>query len=373
MKRWRLAASLGRPIEACQPAGWRRFTAKLFPAAMRFFTLQNKNGLKLKASDFGGAVSEIHAPDRDGRFADVALGFDSPKDYAERNAAYFGAIVGRFGNRISGARFELDGQVFDGLAKNDGPNHLHGGAKGFDKVLWDAEELRGDGFQALRLTYRSADGEEGYPGNLDAAVTYTLTDANEWIIEYEASCDKPTICNLTNHAYFNLAGHAAGPHLGHELRLNASSFVPTGPGSIPTGEIRPVRGGALDFTTAKPIGRDIEADDEQLKIGNGYDHCFVIDKAPESLALAAVVYEPTSGREMKVYTTEPGVQLYTGNFLDGRIVGKGRVAYRRRVGFCLETQRYPDSPNKPQFPTTTLRPGEVYRSKTVYEFGTRTS
>lgn len=338
---------------------------------MEFFTLENKNGLKLKVTNYGGIVSELHVPDRDGALGDIALGFDSVEEYVENNNAYFGAIIGRFGNRIEKSAFTLDGETFDDLANNDGDNHLHGGLKGFDKVVWDAEQSNGTGEASLTLRYRSADGEEGYPGNLDATVRYALTDRNEWVIDYEATSDKATIYNPTNHTYFNLAGHAASAVLEHELQLNASFYTVGDAGGIPTGEIRPVAGSAFDFTTARAIGQSIDSEEEQLKSRGGYDHNFVIDKKPGELALAAVVWDPASGREMKVLTTEPGVQFYSANFLDGSLKGKGGAAYQRRGAFCLETQHFPNSPNIGHFPCVTLRPGRVFRSRTIYAFGTR--
>ena len=338
---------------------------------MEFYTLENKNGLRLKITNYGGIVSEIHVPDRDGKLADINLGFETIEEYQDHNKAYFGAVIGRFGNRIGSGRFRLDGQVYDGLAINDAPNHLHGGKLGFDKVEWTAKPISGEGFIGLELSYRSVDGEEGYPGNLDATVLYKLTDANEWIIEYTATTDKPTVYNPTNHAYFNLAGHDGASPLNHELQINANFYTEGDAGGIPTGEVRPVAGTGLDFRVAKPIGQDIDSQEEAIVSRFGFDHNFVIDKAPDELALAAVAWDPVSGREMKVYTTEPGVQLYSGNFLDGSLVGKGGYAYPRRGAFCLETQHFPDSPNKGHFPSTTLRPGQVFKSKTVYAFGVR--
>lgn len=338
---------------------------------MKLFTLENKNGLKLTVSNYGAIVLDILVPDRDGRLADISLGFDSPEEYASKPSPYFGTVVGRFGNRIAKGRFELDGVEYKDLAINNGPNHLHGGRVGFDKVAWKAEPFSGDGFQGIKLSYLSKDGEEGYPGNLLLSVTYTLTDANEWVIEYEATTDKATVCNPTQHAYFNLGGQDAGDLSGHELQIKASHFTVTDDSSIPTGEIRPVKGSALDFTQSKEILRDIDADEEQIVFGFGYDHNFVLDKGPGAFALAATAYHPASGRELKVYTTEPGVQFYSGNHLDGKTLCKGGRVYQPRAGFCLETQHFPDSPNKGHFPSTTLRPGEVFRSKTVYAFGVR--
>jgi aldose 1-epimerase len=278
---------------------------------------------------------------------------------------YFGCIAGRYANRIAKGRFALNGIEYT-LAQNDGPNHLHGGIKGFDKVVWDAEEV-GDG-AALKLTYLSKDGEENYPGNLSAQVIYTLTDDDALRIDYYATTDQDTIVNLTNHAYFNLADCGAGDILSHELAINADRFTPVDDTAIPTGELRSVAGTPMDFSQPTAIGARIDQDDEQLRFGGGYDHNWVLKSSDGSLALAATVKEPTSGRVLKVYTTEPGIQFYSGNFLDGSFAGKGCVVYQKRSGLCLETQHFPDSPNKPDFPSTVLRPGEEYRTTTVFKF-----
>lgn len=337
---------------------------------MEFFTLENKNGLKLKLTNYGGIVSEIHVPDRDGNFADITLGFETVEEYQDHNDAFFGALIGRFGNRIGKSRFSLDGKEYSLLA-NDGENHLHGGKVGFDKVAWSAEPVSGDGYTGIRLSYRSVDGEEGYPGNLDAVVTYKLTDDNEWVIEYEATTDAATVFNPTNHAYFNLAGHDGPSPMSQELQLNAEFFTATDEGGIPTGEILSVAETDLDFRSAKPMGKDVDSTDPAISSRGGFDHNWVINKLPEELALAAVAYDPVSGREMKVFTTEPGVQFYAGNFLDGSLSGKGGYKYEKRSGFCLETQHFPNSPKIGHFPTTTLKPGETFCSKTVYAFGVR--
>lgn len=338
---------------------------------MEFYTLENKNGLKLKLTNFGGIVSEIHVPDRDGKFADIALGFDTIEEYVDHNDAYFGAIIGRYGNRIGASKFVLDGQAVDALFANDGENHLHGGKKGFDKVEWNAEPISGEGFTGVKLSWRSVDGEEGYPGNLDATVVYKLTDDDEWVIEYEAVTDKATVFNPTNHAYFNLAGQDGPSPLGHQMLINAKFFTPTDDGGIPSGEILAVEGTDMDFRELKVYGETINSDDPLISRLGGYDHNWILDKQSGELGLAAVAYDPVSGREMKVYTTEPGVQFYGGNFLDGTLTGKGGKVYQKRDGFCLETQHFPDSPNHGHFPSTTLRPGETFRSKTVYAFGAR--
>lgn len=338
---------------------------------MKFFTLENANGLKLKLTSFGGIVSEIHAPDRDGNFADITLGFDSIAEYQDHNNAYFGALIGRYGNRIGASRFTLDGVEQAGLFANDGANHLHGGKRGFDKVVWAAESISGTGFTGVKLSYCSPDGEEGYPGNLEAAVVYKLTDANEWVIEYEGRADRATVFNPTNHAYFNLAGHDGPSPLNHEMQINAKFFTPTDHGGIPTGEILSVEGTDMDFREAKVYGETVDSKDTLISRLRGYDHNWVLDKQYGEFGLAAVAFDPVSGRELKVFTTEPGVQFYAGNFLDGSLTGKGGKVYQKRDGFCLETQHFPDSPNHGHFPSTTLRPGEVFRSKTVYVFGVR--
>lgn len=338
---------------------------------MEFFTLENKNGLKLKFTDFGGIVSEIHVPDRDGTFADVTLGFATVEEYQARNDAYFGALIGRYGNRIGNGRFILDGAEFDGLFVNNGSNHLHGGKLGFDKVVWKVELVSGDGYTGAKLSYRSVDGEEGYPGNLDVSVAYRLTDANEWVIEYEATTDAPTVFNPTQHAYFNLAGHAGPSPLNHEMLINAKFFTPTDDGGIPTGEVLGVEGTDFDFRVAKVYGESVDSADTRVSRLRGFDHNWILDKQAGAFGLAAIAYDPVSGRELKVFTSEPGVQFYAGNFLDGSLTGKGGKVYNFRDGFCLETQHFPDSPNHGHFPDTALRPGEVFRSKTVYAFGVR--
>jgi aldose 1-epimerase len=336
--------------------------------AVSIYTLTNRAGAEARIITYGGAVVSLTAPDRRGRFADVVLGFDDMAGYLAQDSNV-GVLIGRYGNRIGGARFTLNGVEYK-LAANNGAHSLHGGLKGFDKVVWEARPLRARGGAALELTYLSRDGEEGFPGNLRARVVYTLTDRNELRVDYHATTDKDTVVNLTQHSYFNLKGHGRGDILDHRLRLNSSRFTPTDSTSIPTGELRPVRGTPFDFTRPTAIGARIGADDEQLKYGNGYDHNFVVRGRRGVLRKAAEVYEPTTGRVMEVWTTEPGVQLYTGNYLNGAR-GKGGQTYPRRSGFCLETQHYPDSPNKPQFPSTVLRRGGRYRTTTVYKFSAR--
>lgn len=334
------------------------------------YILRNKNGMEAAISNFGADLVSLKTPDRQGRLADVVLGHDQVSGY-ENGKAYLGATIGRYGNRIAKGKFALNGTTYT-LATNDGANHLHGGKRGFDKVLWNAKDVSGPAGQALQLTYTSEDGEEGYPGNLNVQVTYTLTDNNELKIDYLATTDKDTVVNLTNHSYFNLTGDPRNDILSHQLMLNASRFTPVDSSLIPTGELRAVKGTPFDFTTSTAIGARINNPDEQLKLGKGYDHNFVIDRTEGAgLVKAAEVYEPTTGRVLEVLTTEPGVQLYTGNFLNGTEKGKGGQAYAHRTAFCLETQHFPNSPNKPEFPSTTLKPGQHYKTTTVYKFSAR--
>jgi aldose 1-epimerase len=330
------------------------------------YTLTNAHGIEVRAMTYGGIIISLRVPDKDGQFADVALGYDNLEGYLTASP-HFGAIIGRYGNRIAKGRFTLDGKEYT-LATNDGPNHLHGGVKGFDKVVWQAESFQTKDGVGVVFTYTSPDGEEGYPGNLSTQVTYTLTDQNELIFDYQATTDKATPVNLTQHTYFNLAGDAKRDILGHELMLNADHFTPVDKTLIPTGEIRSVKGTPLDFTKATAVGARINDKDGQLIFGRGYDHNFVLTRKGNGLSLAARVYEPTTGRVMEVYTTEPGVQFYSGNFLDGTITGKQGHVYKQRYGFCLETQHFPDSPNKPNFPSTILRPGQTYHSRSAYKF-----
>jgi aldose 1-epimerase len=338
--------------------------------AVDLYTLTVGSGMRVRLTNYGGIVVSLEVPDRDGKLADVVLGYDTLGDYVRENP-YFGAITGRYANRIAGGRFILDGKEFR-LATNDGANHLHGGVVGFDKVVWRAEPLKEADAVGVRLEYVSPDGEEGYPGTVRVWVTYRLTAAGELGIDYRAETDRATPLNLTHHSYFNLAGHASGNVLGHELEIVAARFTPVDAGLIPTGELRPVAGTPMDFRAAKPIGRDIAADDEQIRRAGGYDHNWVLDgSAGGSLALAARAAERGSGRVLEVYTTEPGMQFYSGNFLDGRLRGKGGAVYGHRAGFCLEAQHFPDSPHQPGFPSTILRPGQQYRQTTLYRFATR--
>lgn len=340
---------------------------------VNLYTLTNANGMRVDVTNYGGIIVRLLVPDADGELEDITLGYDSLDGYLEQSP-YFGAIIGRYGNRIDEGRFTLDGETYQ-LATNNGPNHLHGGEQGFDKVVWNAEPFSGEDSTGIVFTYTSPDGEEGYPGTLEAKVTYILTNDNELIFDYEATTDEATPVNLTQHAYFNLAGHDSGDILDHVLMINADAFTPVDSTLIPTGEIRPVEGTPFHFRQPTPIGARINNEEnQQIRFGLGYDHNFVLKRdnlGADSLALAARVFEPTSGRVMEVYTTEPGVQFYSGNFLDGSITGKDGAVYEHRTGFCLETQHFPDSPNKPDFPSTILRPDETYRSRTVYKFDTR--
>ena len=331
------------------------------------FVLKNANGMSVQILDLGGVIASIKVPDSSGNFADVTTGFDYPQPYLD-GAGYMGAIVGRYANRISGGTFSIDGIDYS-LAKNNGNNAIHGGLVGFDKKIWEVEYSVGLYDSKLKLSTFSPDGEEGYPGRVEVSVTYTLNDQNQLTIDYSATSDKATIINLTNHAYFNLDGHQAGSILEHEVMLNANHFTPIDESSIPTGAILDVAGTPLDFRQRKAIGLEIESEDQQMNFGSGYDHNFVINHSESgSVSLAAEVYSPNSGRVMKVYTDQPGVQFYTGNFLNGKLVGKEGAVYGRRSAFCLETQHFPDSPNKPTFPSTILQPGDQFASRTIFEF-----
>jgi aldose 1-epimerase len=330
------------------------------------YILTNKHGVEAAITNYGGTVVYLKAPDRDGKFDDVVLGYDNLDGYAG-GKAYIGATVGRYANRIAHAALTLDGTTYT-LAKNDGDNHLHGG---FSKRVWTAKDVSSSAGQALELTYSSKDGEEGFPGNLAVKVVYTLTDQNELKIEYGATTDKDTVLNLTNHAYFNLAGQGNGDILQQQIMIKADHFTPIDATSIPTGELRSVKGTPFDFANLTAIGARIDQNDQQLKLGKGYDHNWVLNnKTPGSLFLAAEAYDPHSGRVVEVLTTEPGIQLYTGNFLDG-INGRDGKVYNRRYAFCLETQHFPDSPNQPNFPSTELKPGQHFQSTTVYKFSTK--
>jgi aldose 1-epimerase len=330
--------------------------------------------VKLKVTTYGGVITELWTPDRSGVAGNITLGFPSLDGYRGeaflKSGPYFGALIGRYGNRIGNAKFTLNGVEYM-LAANNGANHLHGGIKGFDKVVWSAVEVREKEAVGLKLTYLSKDGEEGYPGNLNVEVTYRLTKNNELKITYAAATDKLTHCNLTNHAYFNLSAGKVSDVLGHELTILADKYTAVDAGLLPLGLPVEVEGTPFDFRTPHAIGERINDDSEQLANGSGYDHNFVLNSGGGSLALAAVAYEPTSGRTFEVYTTEPGIQFYTGNFIDSSLVGVGEVRYGKRFGFCLETQHFPDTPNRPDFPTTELQPGQAYASETVYKFSVR--
>jgi len=332
------------------------------------YTLTNAHGVEVRAMTYGGIIVSLRVPDRKGQLADIVLGHDKAEDYMP-NPPYLGAIVGRYANRIANGTFTLDGKTYT-LPKNDGPNTLHGGlTRTFDKVLWDGEPLKGK--NSVAFTYLSKDGDEGFPGNLKVKVTYTLKDSNELVVDYEATTDKATPINVSQHSYFNLKGAGNGDILDHEIMINADKFTPVDKNLIPTGELRAVKGTPFDFTTSTKIGARIEDSYEQMVLGHGYDHNFVLNRKGAGLSLAARVYEPTTGRVLEVSTTQPAVQFYTGNFLDGSVTGKEGHVYKRRYGLCLETQHYPDSPNHPDFPSTILKPGEKFNQTTVFKFSAK--
>jgi len=335
-------------------------------SAVEVFTLTNAKGVEVRAITYGGIIQSWKVPDKAGKLADVVLGFDTIDGY-QTDHPFFGAIIGRYGNRIGNAQFSLDGRTYK-LAANNGPNNLHGGARGFDKQLWTGEIVKSDRGQAVAFSRTSPDGEEGFPGTLKVRVTYILTDQNGLIVEYEASTDKATPVNLTQHSYFNLAGEGSGTILDHQLMINAERYTPVNDTLIPTGELAPVAGTAFDFRKPTRIGDRIDQPDVQLKNGKGYDHNWVLNHEQSGLQLAARVFEPKSGRTLEITTSEPGLQFYAGNFLDGTIKGKQGHVYGHRSGFCLETQHFPDSPNKPSFPSTILKPGQQYRTTTVFTF-----
>lgn len=337
------------------------------------YSLTNANGMRADITNYGGIVVRLIVPDRNGKMDDVVLGYNTLAEYID-GSPYFGCIVGRVGNRIANGKFELNGKTYELVTNNapaDMPCHLHGGTVGFDKVVWEAEPFLEENAPGLKLRYLSKDGEEGYPGNLDVTVWYRLTEDNALKIDYLATTDAATPVNLTNHSYFNLKGEGDGDILGHVMTLNAAHYTPVNPGLIPTGEIATVKGTPFDFTVPHSIGKRIDDDNEQIKFGGGYDHNWVLDSQDGDLALAATAFEPGTGRIMEVWTTEPGVQFYCGNFLDGSLIGKSGRPYHRRNGFCLETQHYPDSVNQPHFPTTILKPGETYQTTTLFRFSAR--
>ncbi len=331
------------------------------------YTLTNSNGIEMKVINYGGIITSLSIPDRDGNLGDIVLGFDNLKDYLESNP-YFGAIVGRYGNRIANGKFEIDGNTYE-LVQNNGKNHLHGGLLGFDKVIWEATTFQSETSVGITFSYLSENMEEGYPGNLESTVVYLLDDEDQLTFDYSAISDAPTIVNLTNHSYFNLSP-GTKDILAHELLINAGSYLPVDSTLIPYDQ-SPVAETPFDFRNSKPIGRDINASHPQLVNGLGYDHCWVIQGEQGNLNLAATLYEPASGRRMQVFTTEPGVQFYSGNFLDGSLTGKGGITYGHRSGLCLETQHFPDSPNRPDFPGVILRPGDTYKTKTLLKFSTQ--
>lgn len=332
------------------------------------YTLTNSNGMEVKIMTYGGIITQLSVPDKNKVLQDVVLGFDSLPPYYLEDSPYFGALVGRYGNRIAKGKFTLDGEDYT-LAVNNGENHLHGGLQGFDKAVWKVEEatVHGDS-SVLKLSYLSKDMEEGYPGNLHAMVTYTLQPDNTLSVTYEATTDKPTVVNLTQHSYFNLSGNFKQDVLGYLVKINADRYVPIDEGLIPEGELAPVAGTPFDFRAAKPIGQDINADNQQLQRAGGFDHCWVINDQDQGVRFMASAYDPVSGRKLEVFSDQPGLQFYTGNFLDGTLPAKGGGTYGHRTGFCLETEHYPDSPNQPQFPSTVLRPGEKYETTTNFKF-----
>lgn len=336
--------------------------------AADIYTLTNDNGVEMKVTTYGCIVTSLKVPDRTGKLSDIVLGYNDVKSYVLNNP-YFGAAIGRYGNRIGKARFTLEGKEYK-LAANNGPNNLHGGVKSFDKQIWNAKTIEDKNSVAIEFSYVSKDGEEGFPGTLTAKITYTLTNENEFKVDYVATTDKTTVCNLTHHSYFNLKGEGNGDVLGHQMMIKASSFTPVDSTQIPTGEIISVVNTPFDFLKPTAIGARIDTEDEQLKTGMGYDHNWVLDKPAGStdLQLAATVFEPISGRCIDVMTTEPGIQMYSGNSLDGSAIGKSGINYKCRYGFCLESQHFPDSPNKPHFPSTELKPEQVYKSATIYKF-----
>jgi Galactose mutarotase and related enzymes len=336
------------------------------PMSATIFSIANANGLKLKLTALGGKIMTLEVPDKNGVMADVVLGYDSAETYLTGNP-YFGALIGRYGNRIAKGKFSLEGKNYQ-LGINNGENALHGGINGFHNVLWKVEPHSVENGEALKLTYQSKHMEEGYPGNLNVTVIYTLTNNNELVIDYEATTDQTTIINLTHHSFFNLAGEDQGDVSNHELYINADYFTPVDSELIPTGEIKSVKQTPLDFLTLQTIGGRIGAADEQIKFARGYDHNWVLNKKGNELSLAAKVVEPTSGRVMEVFTTEPALQFYSGNFLNGKDIGKGGKPYPYRSAFCLEAQHFPNSPNEPEFPSTVLKPGDIYRQKTIYRF-----
>ena len=335
------------------------------------YTIKNKNGIVMQVTNFGAKIVTLFVPDKEGNFKDIVFGYENIKDYLDGDK-YFGAVVGRYANRIAGGKFVLDGTEYHIPTNDGGKNALHGGDSGFDDAVWTGEVLQTVNGEAVKLTLYSPDGDQGFPGNLYVEVLYTLTDKNELIVDYSAVTDKPTVVNLSQHSYFNLHGQDSGPILNHELVINADNFTPVDKSLIPTGEISPVAGTAFDFRTPRLIGERIASGEEQIVLGGGYDHNFILNKERAGeLTFAASAYDILSGRFLEVLTTQPAIQFYTGNFLNGSETGKGGVVYNYRSGFCLETQHYPDSPNHPDFPSTVLRPGEEYKQQTIFRFSVK--
>ena len=345
-----------------QPFGTTREGKKI-----TLYTLTNSHHMEVRAMNYGAIIVSLRVPDRKGQVADIVLGHDTLEGYFD-NSPHLGGLVGRYANRIANGSFTLDGVKYS-LPKNNGPNTLHGGIKGLDQAVWQGTPLKGE--TGVAFSCLSKDGEEGFPGNLKVKVTYALTEANELLIDYEATTDKPTVLNLSQHSYFNLAGEGTGDILNHEVMISADRFTPVDSTMIPTGELRPVKGTPLDFTTQTKVGARIDDNYEQLVLGKGYDHNFVINRKAEGLVSAARAYEPTSGRVMEISTDQPGIQFYTGNFLDGTVTGKQGHVYKRRYGLCFETQHFPDSPNHPEFPSTVLRPGQTFHSRTIFKFSAK--
>ena len=333
------------------------------------YTLKNRKGMEVSVISYGGIITSWKAKGRDGKYEDVVLGFDNLRDY-ENKSPYFGALIGRYGNRIKEGKFSLDGVEYN-LAKNNGENHLHGGVEGFDKVIWDVEEEVDESSASLKLRYKSTDKEEGYPGNLDIKVTYTLTNEDEFKVRYEAETDKKTIVNLTQHSYFNLSSGLSTDVLAHEITIDADYFLPVDKTLIPTGELRDVGQTPFDFREHKAVGDDIDLQDTQLTYGNGYDHCWVLNNKDDGVRFVASAFDPLSGRFLEVFSDQPGIQFYSGNFLDGTLNSREGGNYGFRSGFCLETQHYPNSPNQQSFPSVILNPGEKYDTETIFKFSTR--
>ena len=333
------------------------------------YTLKNRKGMEVSVISYGGIITSWKAKGRDGKYEDVVLGFDNLRDY-ENKSPYFGALIGRYGNRIKEGKFSLDGVEYN-LAKNNGENHLHGGVEGFDKVIWDVEEEEDESSASLILRYKSIDKEEGYPGNLDIKVTYTLTNEDELKVRYEAETDKKTIVNLTQHSYFNLSSGLSTDVLAHEITIDADYFLPVDKTLIPTGELRDVGQTPFDFREYKAVGDDIDLQDTQLTYGNGYDHCWVLNNQDEGVRFVASAFDPLSGRLLEVFSDQPGIQFYSGNFLDGTLKSREGGNYGFRSGFCLETQHYPNSPNQQSFPSVILNPGDKYDTETIFKFSTR--